>query len=94
MNLLNKLGVLHAMEYTMNLFLSMHIYIFLFYHEVIYPVLSIKIQVGKKKLRGQPHGTVDKFTSSASAAQGSPVQITDKDLPTTYQAMLWQAPHI
>ena len=38
---------------------------------------------------GQLSGVVVKFTSSASAAQGSQVQILGTDLYTAHQAMLW-----
>ena len=43
---------------------------------------------------GQPGGTVVKFAHSASAVQGSLVQIPGVDLHTAYQAMLWQASHM
>lgn len=35
-----------------------------------------------------------KFVRSASEARGSPVRIPGADLHTTWQAMLWQEPHI
>ena len=44
--------------------------------------------------RGWPSGIVVKFVCSASAAQGSRVQILGMDLHTTHQAMLWQMSHI
>ena len=42
--------------------------------------------------RGQPGGVVVKFTCSASAAQGSRVQIPGTDLYPAHQATLWQHP--
>ena len=39
-------------------------------------------------------GVVVKFTRSAWATQGSPVQIPGAELRTACQAMLWQASHI
>ena len=41
---------------------------------------------------GSAHGPVVKFMRSASAAQGSQVQILGADLHTAHQAMLWQHP--
>ena len=38
----------------------------------------------------QPGGVLVKFTCSASAVQGSQVQILGADLHTTHQDMLWQ----
>ena len=43
------------------------------------------------KIRGWPCGAAVKFTHSALAASGLPVQIQGADLCTTCQAMLWQA---
>ena len=48
----------------------------------------------KKAIRGWRGSVVVKFSHSASAAQGSPVQIPGVDLHTAYQAMLWQASQI
>ena len=42
--------------------------------------------------KGPGGGVVVKFAHSASAAQGSQVQIPGADLCTTHQAMLWQHP--
>ena len=42
--------------------------------------------------RGQPSGIVVKFMHSASAAQGSWVQIWGTDLHTICQAVLWWHP--
>ena len=44
----------------------------------------------KKKLWGRPAGVEVKFACSASAAQGSQVQIPGADLQTAHQAILWQ----
>ena len=41
---------------------------------------------------GQPGGIVVKFVHSASATQGSQVQILAADIHTAYQAMLWWHP--
>ena len=43
-------------------------------------------------LGGQPSGVVFNFMCSASAAQGSQVQILGMNLHTTHQAMLWWHP--
>ena len=42
--------------------------------------------------RDWPGGVVVKFACSASAAQGSPVQILGVDPLTAHQARLWQPP--
>ena len=49
-------------------------------------------EVPKQEKKGQPHGPVVKFMSSASAAQGSPVWILGADLHTAHEAMLWGHP--
>ena len=46
----------------------------------------------KSLIEGQPSGIVVKLVLSASAAQGSPVQIPGTDLHATHQAMLWRRP--
>ena len=52
---------------------------------------SIKADI-KKITKGQLCGRVVKLACSASAAQGSSVQVLGMDLHTTCQAMLWQHP--
>ena len=46
----------------------------------------------KNRTSGQPSGVVVKFAHSASAAQGSLVQMPGADLHTAHQDMLWQCP--
>ena len=53
---------------------------------------NVHLVVYKIRMRGWPSGAVVKFTCSALAAQNSLVQIPGMDLPTNYQAMLWQRP--
>ena len=48
----------------------------------------------KTEWEGPAWCTVVKFSRSASAAWGFPVQIPGADLRATCEAMLWQASHI
>ena len=49
----------------------------------------------KKLMNGaRPGGAAIKFTRSALAPGGSLVLILDVDLPTAWQAMLWQVSHV
>ena len=48
----------------------------------------------RNRIRGWPGGAEVKFSRSALAALGSPVQIPGTDLHTAWQAMLWQVCHI
>ena len=54
----------------------------------------LKYSFQKSGKEGPACGVVVKFAHSASATQGSPVQIPGMDLRTACQAMLWQASHI
>ena len=69
----------------MKSFLISNIYPFV--SEISFPNFIIKEELG----RGQPGGAVVKFTHSALAARGSPVQIAGADLHAAYQAVLCHA---